>query len=351
MSTHCKSASPDPKSRPGRVLQLLALGAAVMLATPRLHAQDTLIEDWEFSIQTDNDTLLDTDRYYTNGLWLNAIKTDGDRWIGWSIANETYTPSDISLQPSEIALDDRPYAGWTYFSFFRGRLDDDGASVMWEFGAGCIGPCSRAERFQAFWHSNVIDIPEAQGWAAQIDDEIGLHVRRVRTKPLLHWLDGERGLKADLTRTTELRLSNIKTDATIGLTGRLRLGNMRGYFDGMGHGDLIPKRALQSAVDSPPDWVDRPDRGWLWTDESFIYAHIEGALVAYDATIEGGLLNDESPFTQDIRHGVLRTEIGIKFVWPRLAFGMSWNSTSTDFNSQPRDLNHHNWISFYVVAH
>ncbi len=323
---------------------------ALCCATPAV-AQDTLIDDWEFSLQTDNDTLLNTDRYYTNGIWLNALKTETDRWFGWSIANETYTPSDISLQPQDIAPDDRPYAGWTYFSFFRGRLDDNDEAVIWEFGGGCIGPCSRAERFQAFWHSNVVDVPEARGWASQVEDEVGLHVRRVRMKSLHHTLDDERGLKADLMRTTEVRLGNVKTDATIGITGRLRLGNMRGYFDGAGLGDFTPKRAVPRSSDRPLDWVDRPDRGWLWTDESFVYAHIEGSLVVRDSTIQGGLFNDDSPFTQDIRHGVIRTEVGVKFVWRRLSFGMSWNSTTADFASRPNELNFHNWMSFYIVAH
>ncbi len=327
------------------LIMLVGLGAA------NTRAQDTLIDNWEFSVKTDNDTLLDTDRFYTNGLWINALKVEIDRWFGWSIANETYTPSDISLPPEDILPDDRPYAGWSYVSYFRGHIDEDDAAVIWEFGGGCIGPCSRAERFQAFWHSEVVDVPEAQGWAAQVTDEVGVHVRRIRMKPIRQWLGDERGLKADLMRTTEFRLGNIKSDATIGMTGRLRLGNMRGYFDGAGVGDLVPKRAVPRSSDRPRDWVDRPGRGWLWSDESFVYAHIEGALVARDSTIQGGLFNDDSPFTQDIRHVVIRTEIGIKFVWRRVLFGMSWNSTSTDFASWKSELNHHNWMSFYVVAH
>jgi hypothetical protein len=135
-----------------------------LLVSAAAEAQDTVFEDWEFSIRTDNDTLLDTDQYYTNGLWLNATKVQGDRWFGWGIANETYTASDIKLLPGQIPPDDRPYAGWTYLSYYRGRLDEEDAAVIWEFSAGCIGPCSNAQRFQNFWHSEVVDVPEAQGW-------------------------------------------------------------------------------------------------------------------------------------------------------------------------------------------
>jgi len=321
------------------------------LAAPSpAHAQDTLFPDWEFSIRTDNDTLLNTDRYYTNGIWLNALKVEGDRWHGWGLANETYTPSDVSWLPEEIPPDERPYAGWTYLSYFRGRLDGD-AGVVWEFTAGCIGPCSRAERFQNFWHANVVDVPEAQGWASQVEDEIGLQVRRVRQKPLLHWLDDDKGLRADLMRTTEFRIGNIMTDAKIGLLGRVRMGNMRGYFEGAGVDDMLPKRALTRPGGEPMPWVDRPGRGWLWSDEAFVFGRIEGALVGRNSTIQGGMFNDNSPFTQDIYHAVIHSEVGFKLVWRRVSFAMSYNTISTDWVGPGWSLAQQKWISFYGVVH
>jgi len=329
-----------------------ALSITLMLAPGSpLRAQETFFGDWEFTFDNDNDTLLDSDRYYTNGIRLTALKTEDDRWFGWALGNETYTGALISLPPEQIPPDDRPYAGWTYFSYFRGRLDEQDASVVWEFSAGCMGPCSRAERFQKFWHNNVIDVPEALGWPLQIEEEIGLQVRRLREKPLRRWTAGDGTLLADLGRTTAFRLGNIFTDASIGITGRWRLGNMRGYFDGAGVGEMLPRRAVRRDSDRPRDWLDRVGGGWLFADEAFVYGRIEGSVVARNSTIEGGIFNDKSPFTQDIRHAVIRTEIGIKFVWPRITFGMSWNSTSTDFASRSWELNQHNWMSFYGEIH
>ncbi len=337
--------------RVGGPTGLLVIGVMIGAGSLAHGQEDTAFPGWEFSIRTDNDTLLDTDRYYSNGLWLTALKTDGDRWFGWAIGNETYTASDIALLPAEIALDDRPYAGWTYVSHFRGRLEDDGSSVMWEFGAGCIGPCSNAQRFQDFWHSNVVDVPEARGWPAQIEDEVGLQVRRVRQKPLRHWLGEDRGLRADLLRTTEFRIGNIFTDATIGVVGRYRLGNMRGYFDGAGLDDMTPKRPVSRTDLAPSEWTDRPGRAWFGASEAFLFGRIEASVVARNSTIQGGVFNENSLFTQDIRHGVIHTEIGFKLVWRRLTFAMSWNSISTDWVGPSWDLNQHNWISFYGVVH
>jgi len=334
------------------VWPVLLLTAFALSASAPAHSQDdTVFQDWEFSIRTDNDTLLDTDRYYSNGVWLTALKTQGDRWFGWAIGNETYTASDIKLLPEDISADDRPYAGWTYVSHFRGRLNADGSSVIWEFGAGCIGPCSNAQRFQDFWHANVVDVPEAQGWPSQIEDEIGLQVRRVRHKPLRHWLSDDGELRADLERTTEFRIGNIFTDATVGVIGRYALGNMRGYYDGVGLDDMTPKRPVTHEDAEPPEWIDRPGRSLLGADEAFLFGRVEASLVARNSTIQGGLFNDNSPFTQDSRHGVMHTEIGIKFAWRRLTFAMSWNSVSTDWVGPSWNLNQHNWISFYGVVH
>lgn len=335
----------------GGAAALLTFSLMAGFVRPVYGQEDTAFPGWEFSIRTDNDTLLDSDRYYSNGLWLTALKTEGDRWLGWAIANETYTGALISLTPDQIPADDRPYAGWTYVSHFRGRLEDDGTSVMWEFGAGCIGPCSNAQRFQDFWHSNVVDVPEAQGWPAQIEDEVGLQVRRVRQKPLRHWLGEDGGLRADLLRTTEFRLGNIYTDATIGFVGRYRLGRMRGYFDGAGLDDMTPKRPVRRENAESPAWTDGTGRAWFGADEAFVFARIEGSLVARNSTIQGGVFNENSPFTQDIRHGVVHTEIGFKLSWRRLSFAMSWNSVSTDWVGPSWDLNQHNWISFYGVIH
>lgn len=331
-----------------RLIVLAVLGLSMCSS---VHAQDSFFENWEFNIRTDNDTLLNTDRYYSNGLWLNALKVEGDRWFGWGLANETYTPSNIAWLPDEIPGDDRPYAGWTYFSYFNGRHDEDDSAVVWEFSAGCIGPCSRSQRFQNFWHRNVVDRPVAQGWESQIEDEFSLQVRRARQKPLRQWLDTGNGLRADLARTTEFRIGNVMTDATIGMIGRLRMGNMRGYFDGAGVDDLLPKQPLKSSEARPPAWVDRPGRGWLWSDEAFVFGRIEGSLVARNSTIQGGLFNDNSPFTQDIRHAVVHAEVGLKFVWSRISFAMSWNSVSTDWVGRPWELNQQSWISFYGVVH
>ncbi|HSG64851.1 MAG TPA: lipid A-modifier LpxR family protein, partial [Gammaproteobacteria bacterium] len=151
--------------------------------------------------------------------------------------------------------------------------------------------------------------------------------------------------------STAFRIGNVITDASIGVTGRLRMGNMRGHHDGAGIGDLKPKRPVSRPDGDPRAWVDRPDRGWLFTDEAFLFATVEGSLVLRDATLEGGLFNDNSPFTQDTRHAVIHTEIGFKLVWRRISFAMSWNSVSTDWKGPSWDLNQHNWISFYGVVH
>ncbi|NIW24158.1 MAG: DUF2219 family protein, partial [Gammaproteobacteria bacterium] len=165
------------------------------------------------------------------------------------------------------------------------------------------------------------------------------------------WLGEDGGLRADLLRTTEFRLGNIVADATIGFVGRYRLGNMRGYFDGAGLDDMTPKRPVRREDAAASEWTDQLSRAWLGTHEAFLFARIEGSLVARNSTIQGGLFNDDSPFTQEIRRAVVHTEIGFKLAWRRITFAMSWNSISTDWVGPSWDLNQHSWISFYGVVH
>ena len=75
--------------RVGGATALLAIGVAIGAVSPVHGQEDTAFPGWEFSIRTDNDTLLNTDRYYSNGLWLTMLKTEGDSWSGWAIGNET----------------------------------------------------------------------------------------------------------------------------------------------------------------------------------------------------------------------------------------------------------------------
>src|SRR5690606_11361764 len=113
----------------------------------------------------ENDSLYNRDSHYTSGVRLSWIPgsretprgaldiasaipwspRDGQVLHGYSLGQNMYTPSDISLE--EPPKDDRPYAGWLYGTIGLGvetglQLDQVVLAL------GMVGPASLAERTQ-----------------------------------------------------------------------------------------------------------------------------------------------------------------------------------------------------------
>jgi hypothetical protein len=148
-----------------------------------------------FSIYWENDVFTGTDRDYSNGLKLSwskpyteiqsADRSIGDRLIArlpgvndvdsnrstsFSIGQSIFTPKDT--KSSELILDDRPYAGFSYIGV--GVYSDMGLRRdVWELNVGVIGPLSLAEQTQNITH-DIIKTGRAAGWEHQIANELGI---------------------------------------------------------------------------------------------------------------------------------------------------------------------------------
>jgi hypothetical protein len=88
-----------------------------------------------------------------------------------------FTPSDISSH--DLLPDDRPYAGWTYFSTSYHRSNGVRENIRFmdtvEFQLGMVGPLSFAEESQKFIH-HLRDLQRPNGWNHQLGNEPGLAV-------------------------------------------------------------------------------------------------------------------------------------------------------------------------------
>ncbi len=157
----------------------------------------------EASLIIENDSTLTlgdgTDRYYSSGFialfrchtdinnkdsqsnlayrtlhWFehnpNIIKTSK----GLSFGQKIYTSSDLTLTPNEIDTNrDRPYAGWTYASFFYEAETLQDRYLRHEFSLGCVGPCSQTENMQTEWHE-LFGFVRPEGWDLQIKNQLTL---------------------------------------------------------------------------------------------------------------------------------------------------------------------------------
>ncbi len=97
----------------------------------------------------------------------------GDRRaLSISIAQTIYTPED--LERSDLILDDRPYAGYTYLGVAVHRTTPKIMDTL-ELDIGIVGPHSYAQDVQE-WAHRVFDSTEPKGWSNQLEDEFTLEL-------------------------------------------------------------------------------------------------------------------------------------------------------------------------------
>lgn len=168
------------------------------------------------SFQLENDLFAGTDSQYTNGVkatwtspnienfhdpllpvWIRCSNSRVGDLIAWflppgaaarnmvvTLGQAMYTPADRDR--TTIDPTDRPYAGWTYLGLgYNVRFDPDpdlksrttSTAVLntLEIDIGIVGPHSYAENVQNTIH-RMRAIKRFQGWANQLQDELGLQV-------------------------------------------------------------------------------------------------------------------------------------------------------------------------------
>jgi len=148
--------------------------------------------DRSISFYYDNDSFLKTDHSHTAATRITWIlpgsgelskssllrllpfrrgKDFTDR-VALSLGGSMFTPDDISI--STLILEDRPYAGYNYFSAaFIGRAEN--VFESFEISLGIVGPLSLSELVQKAVH-NIVGSRRPEGWDNQLDNELILQV-------------------------------------------------------------------------------------------------------------------------------------------------------------------------------
>lgn len=271
--------------------------------------QHPVSEGGTLSVTFENDLFAGQDRNYTNGAqlsyvtgrnhlpWLGRVArrnlgwlTNADDWYAsYAIGQNIYTPQDLSRVPPDPR--DRPYAGFTYFSFGviadRGdRLDTLAVEI------GVVGPASQADDAQRIVHK-LRGFHEPRGWDFQLKNEPGirlLYERKYRfgTKFDLGLFD----LQADAAPQFNVALGNVETYASAGVT--VRLG--RHLQDSYG-----PPR-VRPALAGPGFFGGG---GFNW----YVFAGADGRLVARNIFLQGNTFRDSRsvdafPFVGDFQAGL-----------------------------------------------
>jgi len=152
-----------------------------------LYSEDLRLINSNFFLENDAD--FRSDEAYTHGaslsvLFLRENITDSlfhipftsyksqDNYISFAYAQKIYTPQD--LESSEIVINDRPYAGYSYLQMALHQSNNNNLKSL-TTQIGLIGPSTGMESVQKSIH-DLIGSPYPQGWDNQLSDELIIQI-------------------------------------------------------------------------------------------------------------------------------------------------------------------------------
>jgi lipid A 3-O-deacylase len=283
----------------------------------------------EFGFKSDNDSYLGqgSDRYYTNGLFINfrhatdqqKLKAGLEKKIyEISIGQKMYNP--YSGYAPDPATQDRPFAGYLYAEGAMNLFYSNESSLKTSIQVGTTGKNSLAEAGQKLLH-RTFGFYETGGWDQQIKNELALNLTAQYTKLLTRVADNA----VDFSFEGYANLGTTYSGAGAGIL--LRTGSLNQLFNSAYTNAVIGNNAKTKA---------------LVKHEFFFYAKPQLNLVAYDATIQGSLFNNNSPVTFDQKPIVFAQQLGLNYSSQRFTADYSMLFKTKEIKSTARA---HQWGS------
>lgn len=294
-------------------LAFLLMTATTLLAQPGNYKSS-------FGFRTENDAYLGfgSDRYYTNGLFINYSHAIRQADTGGNIAKKTWAAeagqSIFNAQTGavpDISYVDRPFAGFLYGSAKMNWFTKDGQQFSAGVSVGTIGPNSLAQDAQELLH-DVVGFYEINGWQYQVKNELGVNAQ-FEYKRLL----ARTGESTDFTLSSSATLGTTFTRAAAGVL--FRAGDINELFQSASSGSRISNE--QASI--------IPER------EFFFYTQPMLQVVAYDATIQGGLFRDDKgAVTYTPNRLVYSQELGVKYASERWTLSFAAIFKTKELKSQ-----------------
>lgn len=282
--------------------------------------------DRYFRFNYDNDFFSASDLYYTQGYslelatpWLRKnplntlfIKPDGSTIInGIALEKSGFIPTDITAD--EILYGDRPYAATITLKSFLVATDTVAKQrLASSLTIGMIGPAAFGDEMQTAIHEWIDDdIP--MGWQYQIKNDLIINYELSFEKQLVRLTDF-----AAVTSHTKARLGTLNTSLATGFT--IALGLLNSSYSDKGNNKKF---------------------------QIYIYSHPMGALVGYDATMQGGVFNSKNPYTipsSGIERFTLQNDYGLVMRYNSFYFEYSQAVLTREFKTG----NSHRWGGFKI---
>jgi len=274
----------------------------------------------------DNDILNYTDRFYTNGIRLaltgpflagNVLNHllipgfgQGRNYYGIEVVQNMYTPS--TTKTGGIPYGDRPYSSYLYGGIFK--IFTDPAHTFRQSNAirlGVIGPLSFGAWVQDAFHTSVPTNDKPLGWEYQIANDLVLNWEVQLEKGIVNHHLFELHLRATGS------LGTLYTNMGGGF--RIRAGKMNPYYLNLG---VVRKKIAR-------------EEG-LKLFQFYFFATAYGKLIAYDATLQGGIFNHSSVYTipsGEISRFTAQSTLGFALVWQGIQLDLEQYFLSPEFRS------------------
>ncbi|HXH98999.1 MAG TPA: lipid A deacylase LpxR family protein [Sphingobacteriaceae bacterium] len=280
----------------------------------KLHAQSSFKN--EFGFQSDNDAYLATtqDRYYTNGLSITfrhaTDQSQLNKKLNKKIWEAEFGHKMYNAQSGQITnIDDvdRPFAAYMYVGGGLNWLYNSENSLKLSVHAGTIGPAALGKEVQELLH-RIVGFYEIKGWEYQVNNEFGIN----STVSYNHFIHRNKANNTDFTLMSYLNAGNTFTGAGAGLL--FRTGFINQLFNSVSTNSIIANNSSTAPLNKK---------------EFFFFIKPSLHLVAYDATVRGGLfIKDKGAVTYGTKPLVFSQELGLNFAKNRwtMNFGVTFKS-------------------------
>ncbi len=333
------------------IVSLLLAGGEVVVANAEISGPDLA---GILSLQVENDLWGDgADRNYTHGTrisylsseevpaWLKkaagyvpVFSRDGALRTSYAVGQSIFTSEDI--QQKELAVNERPYAGWLYAAVglisdhreINGKRQSNRLDSL-ELNLGIIGPESFAEDTQTMVHK-VIDSPRPMGWSHQLKNEPGVMLIYDRQWQARYLFDFW-GLGADISPHVGGSLGNVMTALSTGAMARFGFDLPNDYGPPM----IRPSR--------PGSGFFQPTAMFSW----YLFAGVDGRLVLHNIFLDGNTFTDShsvdrEPWVGEIQAGLVLTwgDVQLSFTNIYRSDEFTEQQSSTEFGSISLSLRH-----------
>lgn len=229
--------------------------------------------DSYFRFSYDNDYFTATDYYYTQGYSLEVVngalkknplskllaQLDSATTYGLSFEHVGFTPT--SIRHPEILADDRPFAAFMILKSFKTSINPFRQTRLGTtISIGVIGPAAFGGKMQSTIHRWIGGV-EPQGWQNQISNDIILSYELNHEKILYN------NRIVSVNSNANVRAGSLNTRAQAGATF------------------ILGKHVPELSNNKKPKF------------QFYIYTQPLANIIAYDATLQGGLFNQQSPYT------------------------------------------------------